>query len=99
MTGETVPRTKEELEMRLDSIQAPPPPPPTVGRIVHFYPMVIRMDDKLPDPQAAIVTYVHNVANVNAVALEVFGYPEKVIHRGVPYSPKPKAGCWSWPPR
>jgi hypothetical protein len=90
---------REQLERDLEAIQPPPPPVATVGRIVHFYPQSYVLGAPLGQPQAAIVTFVHNIAIPGSVAIEVFGHDEKVRHRGVPFSPTPKPGHWSWPPR
>lgn len=87
------------LLAKLAAIQPPPPPPPTIGRIVHYYPQSYGLGIPLGEPQPAIITRLHTAAVAGAVALEVFGFPEKVIHRGVPFSPTPRPGFWSWPPR
>ena len=90
-----VPTTAAELKAQLDKITPPPPPLPTVGRMVHYHPLALRWDGELKAPLAAVITAIHP----NAVALEVFGGDERQVHRGVPFSATPKAGCWSWPPR
>ena len=72
---------------------------PTVGRIVHYY---HQQGDTMRGPLAAIVTS----ADGDVVGLRVFDSPAfrrmslEVRHaEAVPFSPTPKAGCWTWPPR
>lgn len=73
----------------------------TVGRIVHYHP------DKTDQPQAAIVSRVHD--DLGTVDLHVFGPFETSIKYGVEhpglesidgkYLAADLAGRWSWPPR
>lgn len=68
-----------------------------VGRIVLYYRQFHALvPERERAPQAAVITEVHGGG---FVALEVFGQPEKVLHRTVPYHPSPRAGCWTWMPR
>ena len=69
---------------------------PSVGRIVHYHP-----GPTGSEPEAAIVTRVHNDTCVNLV---VFGEPTKEggpdgIARLTSVVFGEGEGCWSWPPR
>lgn len=81
---------REKLEAAINAIPTPTPEP-TVGRIVHYHPSTVLLGSPMPPPQAGIITYVHG-GEYRAVALEVFGFPEKVIHRGVGVQPRPGGG-------
>lgn len=91
--------TREDLEERLDKIVPPAQPLPAVARLVHWYPPAFAPGAPLPEPTAAIITRVHGGPHPGFVSLEGFGHDERVRHRGVPFSPTPRAGHWSWPPR
>jgi hypothetical protein len=68
-----------------------------VGRIVLYYRQFHALvPTREKAPQAAIITEVHGEG---FVGLEVFGMPEKVLHRGVPFHPSPRSGCWTWLPK
>lgn len=69
---------------------------PTVGRIVHFY-----GDGELDlDPYAGIITRVRTVDDGWDICDIVTFGPQSMYHQQeVEFSPTPKAGCWSWPPR
>lgn len=73
---------------------------PTVGRIVHYYEpdYFVSGEQKLPEPQAAIVTRVHTVDVVN---LSVIGDRQGQARHmtSVQRSDVPEFGRWSWPPR
>jgi hypothetical protein len=71
---------------------------PAVSDVVLYTPSTV-IAGQLPDPWPAIVLRVHPPYRDLPlhVAVEVFGHPEKVIHRSVPYSADRKGGCWSWP--
>lgn len=68
-----------------------------IGRIVLYYRqfnMLVPIRERTA--QAAVITEVHGDG---FVAIEVFGMPEKVLHRGVPFHPSPRSGCWTWLPK
>lgn len=70
---------------------------PAKGDVVLYYPSTVLVG-VLPDSQPAIITLVHPPWPDTPlhVALQVFGHPENVIHRAVPFSAEPKGGCWTW---
>lgn len=71
---------------------------PGVGDVVHWYPIPYLIGAPLPEPTAAIITRVHE--DPHFVAIECFGVGDKPArHRGVPFSPTPRAGHWTWRPR
>lgn len=68
-------------------------PVPTVGRIVHFYPW-----NGPHWPRAAIVTAINrDGCRPHLSVFETWGEMTEVS--AVEYSPEPKAGHWTWPPR
>ena len=71
----------------------------SVGRAVHFYEADTRK--QLVGPFAATVSGVHN-SHGETVDLHVcmpdLEEPIDFVEE-VQFSPEPKAGCWSWPPR
>jgi hypothetical protein len=70
-----------------------------VGRMVHYYRQApVRLPLREQSPQPAVITEIHDQVN-GFVGLEVFGQPEKVLHRSVPFHPSPRPGCWTWMPR
>lgn len=79
---------------------------PTIGRIVHFHPIVAREE---PDPDAsplplityaAIVTDVRGTSEAPEVHLQIFPPGCESWHCSyATYSEEPTAGCWNWPPR
>jgi hypothetical protein len=71
---------------------------PQVTDLVLYTPSTV-IAGQLPDPLPAIVTRVHPPYKDTPlhVGLEVFGHPEKALHRAVPFSEERKGGCWSWP--
>lgn len=67
-------------------------PPITVGRSVYYYEALNH------PPLAATVTVVHSV-HTGMVSLQVFHEFSIDPMTSVPFSPTPKPGHWSWPPR
>jgi hypothetical protein len=61
---------------------------PTVSRVVHY------QEGENP-PLAAIVTAVRG----KKVSLVIFREHLQMFRQDVPFSEKPKNGCWNWPPR
>lgn len=73
-------------------------PGASVGRIVHYCRQFSGLVPPLErEAQAAIITRVHDTTGF--IELEVFGMPEKTVHRTVPFSPVLSSGCWTWPPK
>jgi hypothetical protein len=70
---------------------------PTVGRMVHYY-----WQSPNGTPEAAIVVKVFRGDNllqeVNLKVISPDGYDD-AFRQAIPFSPEPKAGHWSWPPR
>lgn len=69
---------------------------PTIGRIVHYYPKNIRVN-QTPKPVAAIITNIQQDGNVGLTLFK----PGEVDHRlNVQYSEDPAVlPRWCWPPR
>lgn len=75
---------------------------PTVGRIVHYQSYGTPGGEYASQPRAAVITEVHpQQGNEEApsVGLAILNPTGLFFTRAVPYSPSPKPGCWSWPPR
>lgn len=70
---------------------------PSVGRVVHYQSFGTPGGEYLPAPRAAIVTQVNDDAG--SVGLCILNPTGQFFNVAVPYSPEPKPGCWSWPPR
>lgn len=81
---------------------------PSVGRIVHYHPLVTPQYKTPPGPYAAIVTAVEprvgehaplpeHKESIAATVLLPSGTP--MSYPLIPYSEHPKPGHWSWPPR
>lgn len=69
---------------------------PSVGRIVHFAPANPESNPTEQDqPNAAIVTYVHNDTCVNLYVINKWGTGSGYTSVVQGTSP----GTWSWPPR
>jgi hypothetical protein len=71
-------------------------PTPTVGRIVHYQSYGTPGGEHLPEPQAAIVTKVHNLTQVD---LAVFYDNGLSFKKNVNQSVGAVPGMWNWPPR
>jgi hypothetical protein len=72
---------------------------PTIGRIVHYVNLGDADGKYPPTTQAAIITAIENPNDPQGrVWLKVF-YKTGLFDCEVPYSPEPKRGHWSWPPR
>lgn len=84
---------------------------PTIGRIVHYMTKppswAAELGHPLPEvTRAAIITEVGSVAwfgeegrEALGVALNIFHPHGAEVQQSVPFSPTPKPGHWSWPPR
>lgn len=68
---------------------------PSVGRIVHYHSYGTPGGEFKPLPRAAIIASVHENDECNVVVFN----PEGLFFNRVKFSPEPKPGHWSWPPR
>lgn len=81
----------------VDPIQTEiPDPTPSVGRIVHYQAYGTPGGEYQSVPRAAIVTEINGGVTIGLAVLNPTGM---FFNREVPFSFKPKAGCWNWPPR
>lgn len=82
---------------------------PSVGRIVHYHSYGTPGGEYKSEPRAAIISEVV-LGTLTREAYEFVGdYPEvglavlnptgMFFNQNVPFSPDPKPGHWSWPPR
>lgn len=74
---------------------------PTVGRIVHYHSYGTPGGEYLPEARAAIITEVvtNSDSYPDRTALAVINPTGLFFREDVPYSPTPKPGHWTWPPR
>lgn len=81
---------------------------PSVGRIVHYQSRGSADGVFAPEPRAAIITHVVEIADddraeledaLPIVALCVLNPTGMFFHTHVAHSEEPLPGCWSWPPR
>lgn len=72
-------------------------PEPVVGSIVHYQSYGTPGHEYESEVRAAIITVVH--PEQGDVGLAVLNPTGLFFNQRVPYSPKPKPGHWSWPPR
>ena len=75
---------------------------PSVGRIVHYTSYGTPNGEYVSEPRAAIITAVHgddDFKHIKIVSLCVLNPTGMFFNTGVPYSPEPKPGYWSWPKR
>lgn len=77
---------------------------PSIGRIVHYHSYGTPGGEYLPEPRAAIITAVGMEPLPDGwpphpVALAVLNPTGMFFNTDVPFSPEPKPGHWSWPPR
>lgn len=74
-----------------------PDPMPTVGRIVHYQAYGTPGGEYKSVPRAAIVTEIGE--STTTIGLMIANPTGLFFNKEVPFSFKPKAGCWNWPPR
>lgn len=70
---------------------------PDVGRVVHYY----THDVSLPMAALIVGTFLDSTATLAVFTGRATrrGRAETELHRAVPFSAKPRAGCWTWPHR
>ena len=69
---------------------------PSIGRIVHYQSYGTPAGEYLPAPRAAIITILNDDGTAGLAVLNPTG---TFFNLRVPFSPEPKPGHWSWPPR
>lgn len=76
---------------------------PTVGRTVHFVPLMECTGTTTLPHYAAIITQVNAATdygrNPETVELATFGPNSLYFQHNIPFSEGYKPGHWSWPPR
>ena len=70
---------------------------PSIGRIVHYQKYGTPGGEHLSTPSAAVITEVLDV-ETNKVQLCVLN-ANGIYFNPTEFSPEPKPGHWSWPPR
>jgi hypothetical protein len=90
-------RSIESITREGSGPTAAPRPFVTVGRTVFYQAYGTPGGEHPSVPRAAIVTEV--LEDGSSVGLAVLNPTGLFFNRDVRYSPDPKPGCWSWPPR
>jgi len=69
---------------------------PSIARMVHYQRYGSPGGEHLAEPSPAVITKVHP----DGTTCDLFVMnPNGVYFNPTPYSPEPKPGHWSWPPR
>lgn len=96
-TGHTYFERRQEFKRQEEERKLSEKLKPSIGRVVHYQRYGSPGGEHKPEPSPAIIVQVLNEESQQC-QLAVFN-PNGMYFNATPYSPEPKPGHWSWPPR